>query len=221
MAYITEIKRIDVVKVCDDDGLYLRWLNRYGGFDHFLFNQRADTSQDLANISYYKPYQDKRWNERTSTTEPTPTESKKVKKLFYNSLDVDKYGEMMQHFASQSQMFGCDVFVKKYVGSVSVTDFSASISGTVLCTSTDHLLRDGDKVLISDTTSYNGTYVIKYISKDSFAIIDTYVSNQTGVFNLYVTSKHWLRCYTTNVEITNTTVSNTFNVSFDLNYPDY
>jgi len=220
MAYITEQKRIDVVKLCDTTNtLPIYSLNRYGGIDMFLFNNRVDTQNEVKDITYYKQYSEQRWNTRTATTLPTATESRKVQRIYKDLIDSSN-ANRYHNLATQGQMFGVKVFVRKYFGTVAITDFSSTIAGTVLVTSESHLLRNGDTVKLSETTDYNGTYSIRYIDKNSFAIIATYTSDRTGVFNKSVVNSDFLHCYLQNVAMTDTTTSSTFSFTADLCYPD-
>lgn len=52
--------------------------------------------------------------------------------------------------------------------------------GKVNMTSTDHGLFTGNWVIITDTTSYNGTFKVTKIDDDTFQITDTWVANETG-----------------------------------------
>lgn len=61
-----------------------------------------------------------------------------------------------------------------------VTDYSATVSGTVLVTSSDHNLKTGFKIVVSSTTSYDGTFIITKVSDDTFYYTDTYVADETS-----------------------------------------
>jgi len=53
--------------------------------------------------------------------------------------------------------------------------------GFVLVLSDEHGLCDGKSITITDTTDYNGTYIISSVAENSFNIIATFVSSQFGV----------------------------------------
>lgn len=62
----------------------------------------------------------------------------------------------------------------------SVADYSATVTGAILITDVDHGLLTGDIVTIHSTTNYNGTFVITKVTADTFYVINTYVSTETG-----------------------------------------
>lgn len=63
------------------------------------------------------------------------------------------------------------------VGTNSITIFADAGSGKVAVTSVSHGLRDGDVIIISGTTHYNGEFTISNTTTDTFAITTTWVSN--------------------------------------------
>ena len=66
-------------------------------------------------------------------------------------------------------------------GSITVVaDYSATVAGTILVTSTAHDLVTGDKITISGTTSYNDDFTITKVDADTFYITDIYVASETG-----------------------------------------
>ena len=62
----------------------------------------------------------------------------------------------------------------------SVTDYSATVAGTVLVTSADHKLVTGSTIVIANTTNYNGSFTITVVDRDTFYITDTYVIDETA-----------------------------------------
>jgi hypothetical protein len=57
------------------------------------------------------------------------------------------------------------------------TDYSGTVAGTVLVTSTAHGLLTGDMTCITGTTSYDGDYSITKVSADTYYITATYVAD--------------------------------------------
>ena len=55
--------------------------------------------------------------------------------------------------------------------------------GTVIITSTGHNLVNNSTITISNTTSYNGQYVISNVGVDTFEITSLFFGNQTGQFS--------------------------------------
>jgi len=58
-----------------------------------------------------------------------------------------------------------------------ITAFADGGGGTVTVTSAGHALSNGDVVVISNTTSYNGTFTISGVTTDTFKITDTWVAD--------------------------------------------
>jgi hypothetical protein len=63
-----------------------------------------------------------------------------------------------------------------------VSDYRATVGGTVLITDTTHGLSTGNTVTIAGTTSYNGTYTIVKVDANSFYIFALWVANETGTW---------------------------------------
>lgn len=64
-------------------------------------------------------------------------------------------------------------------------DYGGTVPGTIKATCTAHGLDDGDQVVISGSTSYNGTYTITLIDANSFYFTDTYVGKDITAFEDY------------------------------------
>lgn len=79
-----------------------------------------------------------------------------------------------------------DVYVNDGTETGSITafaDYSGTVAGTVLVTSTAHGLTTGHDVVISGTTNYNGTFTITTVDANSYYITDTWVSDDaTGTW---------------------------------------
>jgi hypothetical protein len=81
------------------------------------------------------------------------------------------------------------------LGATTITKSITVIDGTVdgganaLITSTAHGLSNGDYVTISGTTNYNGTYVITWVSVDTFKIVDA--SQDAGETGQFTITKHY------------------------------
>lgn len=56
-------------------------------------------------------------------------------------------------------------------------DYSGTVAGTVLVTSTGHGLSTDDIITIRGTTNYNGVFQITTVSVDTFYIVDTWVDD--------------------------------------------
>lgn len=72
------------------------------------------------------------------------------------------------------------------VSITSVSDYSPTVAGTVLATtSTPHNFATGDSIIISGTTDYNGTFTVTRVTDTTFYFSNTFTSSQTGsaVFN--------------------------------------
>lgn len=68
----------------------------------------------------------------------------------------------------------------------SITVFADAGVGLVTVTSAAHGLVEGDSVTISGTTNYNGTFTIRDVATDTFAIRDTWVADDaTGTWHCY------------------------------------
>jgi hypothetical protein len=79
-----------------------------------------------------------------------------------------------------------DVYSGKASPSGSITAF-ADGTGKVVVTSAGHGLADGDIVVISGTTNYNGSWTVADKTDDTYTILDTWVANDaTGT---------WKKCY--------------------------
>ena len=65
-------------------------------------------------------------------------------------------------------------------------DYGTTVAGTVKATDTAHGLSTGDKVTISGSTNFNGTFTITKIDNDNFYFTDTWASTagETGVWTL-------------------------------------
>lgn len=64
----------------------------------------------------------------------------------------------------------------------SVSDYSATVAGTIKITSDYHALSTGHVIIISGTANYNGVYTVTKIDPDNFYITAVYVSSQTGTW---------------------------------------
>lgn len=62
----------------------------------------------------------------------------------------------------------------------SFADYGATVAGTVLATDAAHGCSSTDVVEITDTTNYNGTYVITVVDVDTFYFTATWVASETG-----------------------------------------
>jgi len=65
-----------------------------------------------------------------------------------------------------------------------ITAFADAGGGEVTVTSAAHGRSNGERVEISGTTNYNGTFTIEDVTTDTFNIVDTWVATETGVWNL-------------------------------------
>lgn len=71
----------------------------------------------------------------------------------------------------------------------SITAFADAGGGSVTVTSATHGLANGDKVTISGTTSYDGTFTIAGVATNTFTITDTWVADDaTGTW------EGWFAC---------------------------
>jgi hypothetical protein len=61
-----------------------------------------------------------------------------------------------------------------------ITAFADAGGGQVTVTSANHGLSNGDRVVIKNTTNYNGTFVATNTAVNTFEITDTFVSTETG-----------------------------------------
>ena len=64
-------------------------------------------------------------------------------------------------------------------------DITESDGKTAKCTSVAHGLSDGERITISGSASYDGTYVIEKETDDIFYIQTAVTTNETGVFGYY------------------------------------
>jgi len=66
----------------------------------------------------------------------------------------------------------------------SITAFANGGGGTVTATSGAHGLTNGQSVIISGTTNYNGTFVVSSVATNTFKFTDTWVADDgTGTWN--------------------------------------
>ena len=72
----------------------------------------------------------------------------------------------------------------------SISDYSGTVAGTVLVTDVAHGLSTGHIVIISGTTTYDGTYTVTVVDVDTFYITHAYGATSTGV---WTTSYYKLR----------------------------
>ena len=76
-----------------------------------------------------------------------------------------------------------DVFRDSYETGKSITAFASGGSGLTTVTSTAHGRANGDEVIISGTTNYNGTYTISSSATNTFNIAKAFVANDaTGKY---------------------------------------
>jgi len=59
-------------------------------------------------------------------------------------------------------------------------DYSGTFAGTVLVTSTDHLVETGMKVTIAGTTNYNGTFDATKVNANTYYITTTWVADDAA-----------------------------------------
>ena len=90
--------------------------------------------------------------------------------------------------------------------SKAITAFANAGGGSVTVTSSTHELSDGDEVVISGTTDYNGTFTISSVTTNTFNIVDTYVSAET--------SGNWALNASSYNGVHKVTVTNTTTVTF-------
>lgn len=73
-----------------------------------------------------------------------------------------------------------------------ITAFADGGSGTVTVTLANHGLNTGDKVVISGTTNYNGTFTLNSVTQNTFNITDTWVSNDGTGFCVAIIAEHYI-----------------------------
>jgi len=100
-------------------------------------------------------------------------------------------------------------------GTGNITDYSATVAGTVKLNDTAHGLLTGDIITVHSSTNYNGTFTITKIDADNFYFTKAYVSNQSADWAM----GSYLKCDTGSagvykIEMNNTSHAATANTTF-------
>jgi len=137
----------------------------------------------------------------TETTGTTRKEIKVVDKYYaemyeYENTNLTTIGTQDVYHAVNHFVTGLVsgfTFVEGIEGSfASVSDYSGTVTGTILITDTAHGLLTGDIITIHNSTDYNGTYSITKVTDDTFYVTKTYVATNTGDWAM----GSYLRCST-------------------------
>ena len=110
----------------------------------------------------------------------------------YGSANVPKWAGYCEHgqfnagtswLVSNTGDSGGEVLITVGGSVDGVADYSATVGGTVkVTTSSAHGLATGERVTISGTTDYNGSFTVTVLSTTEFYITAAYTSSQTGSY---------------------------------------
>ena len=104
----------------------------------------------------------------------------KVTELPYVDLNEPHLAHPIRYYYQNGYVYIVDGAICGTV--TSFADYSETVAGTILVTSTAHGLKTGHKITFV-TPDYVSTYTITRVSADTFYITETYTSNYTGVWN--------------------------------------
>jgi len=102
------------------------------------------------------------------------------------------------------------------------SDYSGTVAGTVkVKTTASHNLKTGMYVVISGTTSYNGTYYVTYIDADEFYITATWVADDATGDLAYDSRNILFKCATANTSGTFTADLAAAKWTIDISRPSF
>lgn len=85
-----------------------------------------------------------------------------------------------------TRSFIIDYTVYRYADTNTITAYADGSGGKVVVTMAAHGLSDGNTVVISGSTNYNGTFVISDVTTNTFEITDTWVADDAaGTYKAY------------------------------------
>jgi hypothetical protein len=110
-------------------------------------------------------------------------------KISHTNTDGRKINAVSSRFGTLTGVIDEIELIDETTGEITaIVDYSATVAGTVKVTSAAHGLTTGDSVIISETTSYNGTFTITTIDVNNYYMTDTYVAEETS--GTWVLSPH-------------------------------
>jgi len=224
---LTERILIEVEKICNHNGIYIKWLNANGGWEYGYFNLRQIQG---ANVSDLGDGQKSVLNIFTSNEKDITTDGKSndVFTLFHNGLKqrvyfLNRWVDNFSKWADFSKMAVKNdawIFKKRMVTNMTVSDYSVTVPGTSLITCTEnHELQSGDIVYLKDT-KYTATteYEIFLLSDTTFYINLAYsaTGDQTGYCKKKIEARDWERVKIRNVDLVKDNTQELFNIKFDV-----
>lgn len=95
-----------------------------------------------------------------------------------------------------------------------ITAFADGGGGQVVVTSASHGLSNGDRVVIRNTTNYNGVFTISNVTTDTYEITDTWVANDaTGDWSIIIEQSKAQNQLASTTKASNTSVFSGFQFS--------
>jgi hypothetical protein len=125
----------------------------------------------------------------TQTTGPTRKEIKLVDQYYAEMYEYENTTTTTidtQNVYHAVNNFGVGLtngftFVSGIEGTIaSISDYSGTVAGTVLATDVAHGLATGDIVTIHNSTNYNGTFEVTYVSDDTFYFTSAFTGDETA-----------------------------------------
>lgn len=210
---------------CRNNPIYVKWLNKLGGWSYWLFSSSVEYGLDKQSggVAMARVANEQNNNQREFTI---PGVISDTLKLYDNELEFD------EREAWQDFMYNDNVFVLKNKFHGTMTEIlyskpSTLYELTIRC-SEEHNLKVGDYVQFFGTSTSVSLYAYKYIvlrteSRTVFTIQSLWIVYQTlplnAIWSKVIDANDWTLCRKENQTSTINSANSNFSLSFDLVKP--
>ena len=189
---LTETIRIKLGEHCGNP-IYIAYVNELGGLSYELFSIRQDEKINIdggktvaANFSNLENA-----NVREFTIGANARKSLNCYKENIYISNKDRFLDFKKSIGKRDVLVLNKVFRNSIV---SISDYSGTITGTILINSIAHGQESDDQITLPDSLNYTGTYNVIKIDEDNFAVVASYVATETGIIQRIMKQTDWLRC---------------------------
>jgi hypothetical protein len=232
VATLTEKILIRVLDTCSSNYHIVKWLNSNGAWEYEYFERRAVKDVDVfegvdAHNPVFNSFSDhaRQFSADAKDSDIIEVFKNNIKDKFFFSNTWYLNTERYMDFKRQALKHDVFLFEKKFVGNITITDYSATLPGCCLCTMSNgepHKLQTGDYVFLKGTYYDEDTGYQVFVQSDtSFAIVLVFEEDEDndGYFQKKIENKDWKRCKVLDFKLDMDNFLSSINISMKFQKP--